>query len=279
MWSSLMEYRVIGDGVSIPVLGVGTWGMGGRQVEDRSRDEEEVQAIRVALDLGMTHIDTAEYYGAGHCEELVGEAIEPYRRGDIFITTKVWRNHLEYDSLLSSMEGSLRRLGVDHVDLYLIHWPNPKVPLRETMSALEKCADEGLTRFIGVSNFSPQLMREAQGYLREHRLVANQVEYSLMDQKPGMELLPYLRSRDSLLVAYKPLGRGSLLNAGNRALAETAERYGKTPAQVALNWVISHEGVVAIPKSSNPLHLLENAGAVGWSLGDEDMALLADSFV
>jgi diketogulonate reductase-like aldo/keto reductase len=275
----LMEYRVIGDGVSIPVLGVGTWGMGGRQVEDRSRDEEEVQAIRVALDLGMTHIDTAEYYGAGHCEELVGEAIEPYRRGDIFITTKVWRNHLEYDSLLSSMEGSLRRLGVDHVDLYLIHWPNPKVPLRETMSALEKCADEGLTRFIGVSNFSPQLMREAQGYLREHRLVANQVEYSLMDQKPGMELLPYLRSRDSLLVAYKPLGRGSLLNAGNRALAETAERYGKTPAQVALNWVISHEGVVAIPKSSNPLHLLENAGAVGWSLGDEDMALLADSFV
>ncbi len=275
----MMEYRVIGDGVSIPVLGVGTWGMGGRQVEDRSRDEEDVQAIRVALDLGMTHIDTAEYYGAGHCEELVGEAIEPYRRGDVFITTKVWRNHLEYDSLLSSMEGSLRRLGVDHVDLYLIHWPNPEVPLRETMSALEKCADEGLTRFIGVSNFSPQLMREAQGHLREHRLVADQVEYSLMDQKPGMELLPYLRSRESLLIAYKPLGLGSLLNAGNRVLAEMADRYGKTPAQVALNWVISHEGVVAIPKSSNPLHLLENAGAVGWSLGDEDMALLADSFV
>jgi len=275
----LMEYRVIGDGVSIPVLGVGTWGMGGRQVEDRSRDDEEVQAIRVALDLGMTHIDTAEYYGAGHCEELVGEAIEPYRRGDIFITTKVWRNHLEYDDLLRSMEGSLRRLGVDHVDLYLIHWPNPEVPISETMSALEKCADEGLTRLIGVSNFSPQLMREAQGCLREHRLVADQVEYSLMDQKPGMELLPYLRSRDSLLVAYKPLGRGSLIGGQNRVLGEMAEKYGKTPAQVALNWVVSHEGVVAIPKSSNPLHILENAGAVGWRLSDEDMAILADSFV
>jgi diketogulonate reductase-like aldo/keto reductase len=274
-----MEYRVIGDGVSIPVLGVGTWGMGGRQVEDRSRDDEEVQAIRVALDLGMTHIDTAEYYGAGHCEELVGEAIEPYRRGDIFITTKVWRNHLEYDDLLRSMEGSLRRLGVDHVDLYLIHWPNPEVPLSETMSALEKCADEGLTRLIGVSNFSPQLMREAQGCLRENRLVADQVEYSLMDQKPGMELLPYLRSRDSLLVAYKPLGRGSLIGGQNRVLGEMAEKYGKTPAQVALNWVVSHEGVVAIPKSSNPLHILENAGAVGWRLSDKDMAILADSFV
>lgn len=275
----MMEYRVIGDGVSIPVLGVGTWGMGGRQVEDRSRDDEEVQAIRVALDLGMTHVDTAEYYGAGHCEELVGEAIEPYRRKDVFITTKVWRNHLEYDALLKSMEGSLRRLGVDHVDLYLIHWPNPEVPLSETMSALEKCADEGLTRFIGISNFSPQLVREAQGYLREHRLVADQVEYSLMDQKPGMELLPYLRSRDSLLVAYKPLGRGSLIGREHRVLGEMAEKYGKTPAQVALNWVISQEGVVAIPKSSNPLHILENAGAVGWRLGDEDMALLADSFV
>ena len=275
----MMEYRVIGDGVSIPVLGVGTWGMGGRQVEDRSRDDEEVQAIRVALDLGMTHIDTAEYYGAGHCEELVGEAIEPYRRKDVFITTKVWRNHLEYDALLKSMEGSLRRLCVDHVDLYLIHWPNPEVPLSETMSALEKCADEGLTRFIGISNFSPQLVREAQGYLREHRLVADQVEYSLMDQKPGMELLPYLRSRDSLLVAYKPLGRGSLIGREHRVLGEMAEKYGKTPAQVALNWVISQEGVVAIPKSSNPLHILENAGAVGWRLSDEDMALLADSFV
>lgn len=275
----MMEYKELVEGVRIPVLGLGTWGMGGRDYSDRGRDEEEVAAMRMAIELGMTHIDTAEYYGAGHAEELVGEAIRGFRRQGLFITTKVWRTNLQYDDLLASMRGSLERLGVDYVDLYLVHWPNPRVPLAETMRAMERCAEEGYTRFIGVSNFSAQLMEEAQSHLRDHRLVANQVEYSLLDQKPAVELLPYCREKGAMLVSYRPLARGSLTRPGYQVLDEMAELYGKSRAQVALNWLMGQEGVVAIPKSSNPIHLLDNMGALGWRMEPEDARRLARSFL
>jgi len=274
-----MEHREIAPGVEVPLLGLGTWGVGGRQVEDHRWDAEQVAAIRMAIELGLTHIDTAEYYGAGHAEELVGEAAEPYERSSLFITTKVWKNHLRGGDLANSMRGSLRRLGMDYVDLYLVHWPNPDIPLSETMAALEHCAEEGLAKFIGVSNFSWDLMVEAQGHLRDHRLVANQVEYSLTDQKPRESLLPYMRRAGSTLVAYSPLGRGTLARPGNRTLDEMAERYHKTQTQVALNWLIGQENVVTIPKASNPLHLLDIVGAVGWRLGLDDALTLADAFV
>ncbi len=274
-----MDHHEISPGVKIPVLGLGTWGMGGRQIEDHRWDEENVTAIRMAVELGLTHIDTAEYYGAGHAEELVGEAIEPYPRDSLFITTKVWHNHLRYDDLMESMRESLRRLGLDYVDLYLVHWPNSNVPLRETMEAMERCAEEGYTRFIGVSNFSWSLMREAQSHLDSHALVANQVEYSLQDQKPKMDLLPHMQAEGRTLVAYRPLGRGILAKPGNKVLDEIAEKYGKSQAQVALNWLVSQENVVAIPKSSNPVHLLDIVGAVGWELSLEDSIRLSQGFI
>jgi len=274
-----MEHREIAHGVKVPVLGLGTWGMGGRQVEDHRWDAEQVAAIRMAIELGLTHIDTAEYYGAGHAEELVGEAAESYERRSLFITTKVWRTNLRKGDLVRSLMASLKRLGMDYVDLFLIHWPNPDIPLAETMAALEGCAEEGLTRFIGVSNFSWELMAEAQGHLRDHALVANQVEYSLADQKPKESLLPYMRRAGSILIAYSPLGKGNLTRPGNGTLDELAERYRKTRTQVALNWLIGQENVVAIPKSSNPLHLLDIVGAVGWRLGVDDSLTLADSFI
>jgi diketogulonate reductase-like aldo/keto reductase len=168
-----LEHREIAKGVRVPVLGLGTWGMGGRQTANRTRDEEEVEALRLGIDLGMTHVDTAEYYGAGHAEKIVGRAIESYDRGDLFITTKVWHTHLYHNDLIASMRESLGRLALDHVDLNLVHWPNPEVPLEETMRALEHCAEEGYTRLIGVSNFPRSLVEEAQSQLREHRLVAN----------------------------------------------------------------------------------------------------------
>jgi diketogulonate reductase-like aldo/keto reductase len=227
----------------------------------------------------MTHIDTAEHYGAGHAEELVGEAIESYERSDLFVTTKVWRTNLHEDDLIRSMKGSLKRLGLDYVDMYLVHWPNPQVPLKETMSALERCVREGWTRFIGVSNFDWNLVKEAQGYLKDHRLVANQVEYSLRDQKPKTNLLPYMQEDDMTLIAYRPLGRGSLLQNDNKVLVEIAEKYKKSLAQVALNWLITQENVVAIPKSSNPIHLLDIMGAVGWEMSIEDSLTLSDSFI
>ena len=274
-----MRYREIAPGVEIPVLGLGTWGMGGRQIEDHRWDDENVTAIRMAVELGLTHIDTAEYYGAGHAEELVGEAIEPYPRDSLFITTKVWHTNLRHSDLMESMRKSLKRLGLDYVDLYLVHWPNPDVPLRETMMAMERCADEGYTRFIGVSNFSRSLMMEAQSHLEDYTLVANQVEYSLLDQKPKMGLLPSMQAEGRTLIAYRPLGKGILAKPGNKVLDELAEKYDKSQAQVALNWLISQENVVAIPKTSNPVHLLDIVGAVGWEIGLKDSLRLSHGFI
>lgn len=274
----MMEYREITKGVSIPVLGLGTWGMGGKETPNKARDSETVTAIRMAIELGLTHLDTAEYYGAGHAEELIGEAIEGMDRKTLFITSKVWHNHLRRNDLLNSMRASLKRLGVDQVDLYLVHWPNPDVPLKETMGAMEECIREGFTRFIGVSNFSAQLMQEAQSYLEGTRLIANQVQYSLLDQKPRMELLPACRKMGVSLVAYRPLERGALLETPNSVMDEIAEAHGKTRVQVAINWLISQEGVFTIPKSTNPVHLMEFLGALGWRLTPDEWVQLAAAY-
>lgn len=273
-----MDFKKIAGGVEISALGLGTFGMGEGRAAGTSDDEGDVEAIRLGIELGITHIDTAERYASGHSEEVVADAIEPLERRDLFITTKVWRNHLEHDDLLSAMEASLKRLRQDYVDLYLVHWPNPEVPLEETMGALEYCAEEGYTRFIGVSNFSAELIAEAQSHLKEHTLVADQVHYSLAEQDPSAELLPYCQGNDIILVSYTPLARGKLARPGNMVLDELAEKYGKTQAQVSLNWLISQENVVAIPKASNPVHLRDNLGAVGWMLDNEDWRRLAVSF-
>ena len=273
-----MEYRELTRGVSVPILGLGTWGMGGRENPDKARDAETVTAIRMAVELGLTHLDTAEYYGAGHAEELIGEAIEGMDRGKLFITSKVWHDHLHREDLLHSMKASLRRLGVDQVDLYLVHWPNSEVPLKETMAAMEECVKQGYTRFIGVSNFSAQLMEEAQAYLRDTRLVANQVQFSLIDQKPRMELLPACRRMGVSLVAYRPLERGAIIQTPNPVMDEIAEAHGKTRVQVALNWLIAQDGVFTIPKSTNPVHLMEFMGALGWRLNPEEWSCLAEAY-
>jgi len=274
----LMEYRELNRGVSIPILGLGTWGMGGRENPDTTRDRETVTAIRMALELGLTHIDTAEYYGAGHAEELIGEAIEGWDREKLFITSKVWHNHLHRDDLHRSMRASLKRLGVDQVDLYLVHWPSPDVPLAETMAAMEECVREGHTRFIGVSNFSAQLMEEARSHLKEIKLVANQVQYSLFDQKPRMELLPACRRMGVSLIAYRPLERGVIPQTPNAVMDEIGEAHDKTRVQIALNWLIAQDSVITIPKSSNPIHLMEFMGALGWRLTPEEYARLAEAY-
>jgi len=275
-----MEYKELekAKGFRLPVLGLGTWGISGREVSDDSRDKEEVAALRTGIELGITHIDTAEMYGAGHAEMLVGEAIKPYKRDDLFITTKVWNTNLRHNDLILSMKGSLKRLGVEYVDLYLIHWPNPEIPLRETMRALEYCLFEGYTHFIGVSNFSASLIAEAQSYLRDSFLVADQVHYSLTEQSPRKELLPYCQKNDVMLIAYRPLERGQLTSPGHPVLDELATKYGKTQAQVSLNWLMSQEKVVAIPKASRVEHLKDNAGAVGWRLSEKDLVRLGESF-
>ena len=274
-----MEYHEIAPGVNIPKIGLGTWGIGGKQIEDKRWDEDSIIAIRMAVDLGLTHIDTAEYYGASHCEELVGEAIESYSRDSLFLTSKVWHTNLHYDDLIKSMRASLHRLKLDYVDLYLIHWPNYEIPLRETMEALEHCVTEGYTKYIGVSNFSVELVQEAQSYLKENYLIADEVELSLLDQKPRKNLLRYLQKTSRTLIAYSPLGKGMLSTLDHTKLSKMATKYKKTKTQVALNWVLSHENVVTIPKSSNPLHLMEFMDAIGWKMNTEDILELTNSFL
>jgi diketogulonate reductase-like aldo/keto reductase len=280
-----MEYKELIKDVKIPVLGVGTWGLGGKHSADYSNDEDAITAIRVAIHLGMTHIDTAEYYGAGHAEELVGKAIKPYKREDLFITSKIYRTHLHYADVLSSIKSSLKRLCTDYIDLYLVHWPSPTVPIKETMKALEHCVDEGYTHFIGVSNFSVHLFQEAQSQLEKHGLVADQVYYNLTRvQKTyfnGLDVRDvynYCREKNVMLIAWSPLEEGKLAKPGFPVLDEMAKKYEKTQAQVALNWLISQKKIVTVPKATNIDHIKENVGAVGWSLSGRDFRRLEESF-
>ncbi|GBC68398.1 2,5-diketo-D-gluconic acid reductase B [archaeon HR01] len=280
-----MERRRLGrKGEEIPVIGLGTWGIGGYSTADHSSDGRAVEAIRYAVELGMTHIDTAEIYGAGHSEELVGQAIRVFDRDSLFIATKVWNTHLRYDDVIRSCRRSLERLGLRYVDLYMVHWPNPRIPLSETMRAMEKLVKDGLTRYIGVSNFDARLLGEAMQALKSEEIVSNQVEYSLSSRYVERELIPFCERNGVTVVAYTPLGRGRIVDEAHRGtvrgrvLAEIAGRYGRTPAQIALNWVVWREGVVTIPKAASRRHLEENAGAAGWRLSLEDYRRLSDAW-
>ncbi|MFQ6120529.1 MAG: aldo/keto reductase, partial [Methanosarcinales archaeon] len=179
--------------------------------------------------------------------------------------------------LVNSIKNSLKRMKLDYVDLYLLHWPNPKIPLKETMEALEYVAEQAFTRFIGVSNFSVELMKEAQA-LTKQKIVTNQVEYSLLHREPEKELLPYCQKKKIMLTAYRPLAKGKLARPGFKLLDEIAEKYNKTQAQVALNWLISKKMVITIPKAINMEHLKENVRALGWKLSNDDMNKLNTKF-
>jgi len=206
---SRMEFKTI-SGVKLPVLGIGTWKMG---MAGGLTDKQEIDAIKAAVDLGMTHIDTAEIYSEGHSEELVAEAIKGYDRNDLFITTKVWRTNLEYDAVIKAAKGSLERLETSYIDLLLIHWPNPEIPISETIAAMDYLVEQGLVKHIGVSNFSVEQIKEAQGNSK-NAIFTDQVEYSLEDLSPEKDILSYCQQNNMFLTAYSPLGRGNLAYPG-----------------------------------------------------------------
>ena len=264
----------------MPVIGIGTWRMGGVMTADRAYDKEEILAIKTAISLGMTHIDTAELYGDGHAEELVGEAIKGYDRETLFITTKVKWTNLRYADMIEAAERSLKRLGTNYVDLYLIHAPNTSVPIEETMRAMDYLAKNELTRFIGVSNFSAEQIQEAQQHA-ENKIVADQIEYNLLvrgsapdTRDTESETIPYCQKNDIAVIAYKPLARGELAKPGIKPLDELAKKYRKTQAQIAINWLISKPNIVTIPKAAMTEHVKENLGAIGWNLSEKDMKTL-----
>jgi len=221
------------------------------------------------LDLGINLIDTAEFYGAGHSEEIVGEAIREYERESIFIISKVWPTNFGYEKAKKAARNSVKRLGT-YIDLYLLHWPVEDFErIKETLWALEELVDEGLIRYIGVSNFDLELLKHSQEVMRKYEIAANEVKYSIRDRWPETSgLLDYMRHEKIALIAYTPLEKGSL--ARNECLAKIGGRYGKTAAQIALNYLIWEDSVIAIPKAGSKAHLEENFGAIGWRLSKED---------
>jgi len=258
--------------------------MGGEMTTDRTQDKEAILAIKTAIRLGITHIDTAELYGDGHAEELVGEAIKEFDRKSLFITTKVKWSNLRYEDVISAVKRSLRRLKTDYIDLYLVHTPIMNVPIEETMKAMDYVAEYKLARFIGVSNFSVEQMEEAQQYAK-NKIAANQVEYNLLIRNVGQhtkdmesKIVPHCQRNNIAVIAYRPLANGELAKPGIRLLDELAKKYGKTQAQIAINWLISKQNVVTIPKAVKIDHIKENLGAIGWKLSEGDIQRLNHDF-
>jgi diketogulonate reductase-like aldo/keto reductase len=279
-----MEYKNLTENTKIPVLGLGTWGIGGKTSKDTSKDTEGIAAIKKAIELGYTHIDTAEMYGAGHSEELVGLAIKDFDRDSLFITTKVLPEHLRREDVIKAAEGSLKRLKTDYIDLYLIHIPNPEIPIKETMRAMDTLVGQQKIRFIGVSNFSVEQLKEAQD-CTENKIANNQIEYNLQTRHSGMynvniesEIIPYCQENDIIITAWAPFDRGRLLQEKNKLLEELREKYKKTISQIAINWLIYKKNIITIPKSSNTSHLKENLGALGWNLYEKDIKKLDEEF-
>ena len=276
-----MEYRVFGrSGVKVSAVGMGTyydpvWIVLSRLGILRSR-RLKVQALRLGLENGINLIDTAEIYGS---EPLVAEAIRGFNRDELFIATKVWPTHLKYDSVIKAARNSARRLGVRYIDLYQVHFPNRRVPIAETMRAMEQLVDEGLIRFIGLSNFNLNQVIEAQGALKKYEVVSLQMPYSLIDRRIEADIIPYAKRENLAILCYYPLGHGRLIREFPKDLVEMVSRnHGpRTPAQIALNWIITkHENAFPIPRASNPMHVKENLGAVGWRLSDEEVKAIGE---
>ena len=266
-----MEQFRIGKNGKIDVLGFGTWRLGGGETVELSNDVFCIKALKKAFELGYRLIDTAEYYGAGHTEEIVGKALKDFNREEFFITSKVWPNHLHYEDVIKACQGSLKRLQVKCIDLYLIHWPNPQIPIKETVSSLEKLVEDGKIKYIGVSNFSVEELREAMDCTSKHEIVANQVRYSVLDKKPEADLLPFANKNNIRVIAYTPLEKGRIRIP---FLNDLSSKYGKTENQIALNYLICKEAV-PIPKAIHEEHMIENLGAVGWKLSNEDVEKLS----
>jgi diketogulonate reductase-like aldo/keto reductase len=212
-------------------------------------------------------------------EELVAEAITG-RRDEVFLASKVMPSHASFEGTLRACERSLKRLRTDWLDLYMLHWPGNH-PIRETMRAMEKLVEEGLIRFIGVSNFDVEDLMAAESALRNERMASNQVLYHLGDRGVERRLLPYCARREIAVVAYSPFGHGNFPSPnsiGGRVLVEIAERHGRTPRQVALNFLTRHPSVFTIPKTTRPERVRENAGGVGWALTREEIAAIDRAF-
>ena len=258
----MLHKRLGAAELTIPEIGLGTWQYRG-----------SVQALRKGIELGARFIDTAEAYGT---ESFVGEVIRDIRN-QVFLATKASPWNFRREDIYHAANRSLQALKTDYIDLYQLHWPNSTIPIEETMGAMEELVNLGKIRFIGVSNFSLGELQRAQAASHRSRIVSNQVRYNLVDRSAEVGLLEYCQQNKVTLIAYSPLARGTQAMRKNDpagVLRTVAAETGRTEAQVALNWCIARDSVVAIPKADSPEHVEENCGASDWRLTQEQIAFL-----
>lgn len=270
-----MWYKAIGHlGEKISVIGHGcSWG---RESWASGLGEKRIELIRHGIELGINLIDTAEIYGEGYSEEVIGRALQGSLRKKAFIATKVSPENLSREAVIRSAESSLKRLKTDTIDLYQIHWPNPKISFSDTFSGLSRLIQDGKIRYTGVCNLSFFQFQELRHQLSDISLDSLQAEYNLFDRSAEGELLPYCQKHKLLFIAYAPLNRGQMTGFKEKEnrLQKIADKYKKTKAQVALNFLASHSPVVTISTMSSKQHLEENASACDFELSEEDLRLL-----
>lgn len=254
------------SGRTVPALGIGTWNMG----DDSAKAANEIASIRKSVELGMSVIDTAEMYGDGKSEEIVGKAITDLR-DDVFLVSKVYPFNASAEGTIEACERSLKRLGTDRLDLYLLHWRG-SYPLEETVDAFERLKADGKIADWGVSNFDTDDMEELFSIAEGKNCAANQVLYNLSRRGPEFDLLPWCQSHGVAVMAYSPIEQGRILP--DHELIRIAKAYQATPAQVALAFLLERDGVMAIPKSSNEPRVEENRGATDLEISDEDWEAL-----
>lgn len=303
-----MEQVELGrSGIRVSRVGLGMWQAGGNPWGEDVNDADSVAAMVRAHELGVNLIDTAEGYGSGHSEEVVGRAVQEIGRDEVVLATKVSGNHLRYEDVQRAAARSLRRLGVNAIDVYQVHWPDPwhQIPLGETMRGLEKLYKDGKIRAVAVSNFAVRDLEEARAALSSTDIASNQVQYSLLHREIEKEVLPYCQRENIAVLAWSPLAKGALtgkydthrkpqdpLRTGHvlfrdknlasighllRVMEEVGKAHDRTLPQVALNWHLSHDGVIPIPGAKRPAHVESNVGAVGWRPSDEEFARIEEA--
>ncbi|WP_409305825.1 aldo/keto reductase [Peribacillus sp. SCS-155] len=263
------------DGTAVPALGQGTWYMG----ENPQAKEQEIRALQLGIDLGMTLIDTAEMYAEGGAEQVTGDAI-PSRRQDLFLVSKVYPHNAGIRKISESCENSLRRMGTEYLDLYLLHWRG-NVPLSETIEGMEKLKKEGKILRWGVSNFDTEDMQELWGTDGGQNCAVNQVLYHIGSRGIEYDLLPWHKQHKVPVMAYSPLGHGGELRSklmSNPVMTQIAEKYAVKPLQIALAWTIRTDNVIAIPKAVQENHVFQNAQAAAIKLKREDLEELDRAF-
>lgn len=264
------------NGSTMPRLGQGTWHIGDRPAARK----QEIEVLQCGIDLGMTLLDTAEMYGDGRSEILIGEAISDFKREDLFLVSKVYPYNADKKNMRKSCEASLERLGTDYLDLYLLHWRG-EVPLHETVECMEKLVADGLIKRWGVSNFDTSDMKELWSVPNGNKCCVNQNLYHLASRGIEYDLIPWMRGQSVALMAYCPIAQGGTLREGllsNPIVASIAQKYGATPIQILLAFILYTDIAIAIPKAGHIAHVEENAAASLITLTPEDVALLSQAY-